>query len=456
MNSENTYPPGFLWGAATAAYQIEGAVAEDGRGPSIWDTFSHRPGAVLRGDTGDIACDHYHRWESDLDLLVELGVNSYRFSVAWSRVLPTGAGAVNQAGLDFYGRLVDGLLERDITPMVTLYHWDLPQALQDVGGWANRDTADRFADYAGIVHRSLGDRVPYWLTLNEPYCSAFVGHLEGRHAPGIRDEATAVTALHHLLLAHGKGVQTLRADGVSGQVGITLNLTSVRAGSDAQEDVEAARRLDLFENRMFLDPVLRGQYPDDARTFYDGVTGFEFVHDGDLETISAPLDYFGVNYYERHAAVADPRDPVRGWAKVPPAEPTISGISVEPVGLKEILHRVADEYTTLPLIVTETGQALFDYVDPEREINDAERVHFYRSHIEAATEAMNDGVELVGFFPWSFMDNFEWAWGYGHRFGMYFVDYATQERIPKQSAHWYASWLRQVGAREPLSALQVP
>jgi len=440
------FPEGFLWGAATAAYQIEGAVDEDGRGPSIWDTFSHTPGAVLRGDTGDIACDHYHRWEQDLDLLVDLGVNSYRLSVAWPRVVPTGSGAVNEKGLDFYDRLVDGLVERGIAPMVTLYHWDLPQALQDAGGgWANRDTAAHFADYASVVAGRLGDRVSHWLTLNEPYCSAFVGHLEGRHAPGVRDEATAVTVLHHLLLAHGLGVQALRGSGVAGQVGITCNLTSPHPASERAEDVAAARRLDLYENRMFLDPLFRGAYPDDARDYYDGITDFSFVREGDLETIAAPIDYFGINYYERHLVEADPADAVRGWRRVPDPHPTTVGIGVHPEGLREILERVARDYTSLPLIVTETGISLHDYVDPAGEIHDAERTAFYDGHMRAAHEAIENGVDLVGFFPWSLMDNFEWAWGYAYRFGMYYVDYRTQERIPKDSARWFAEVTRRNG-----------
>jgi beta-glucosidase len=439
------FPDGFLWGAATAAYQIEGAVREDGRGPSIWDTFAHTPGAVLRGDTGDVACDHYHRWPADLDLLRDLGVGAYRFSVAWSRVMPAGAGGVNAAGLDFYDRLTDGLLERGITPMVTLYHWDLPQALQDSGGWANRDTADHFADYARLVHDRLGDRVPYWLTLNEPYCSAFVGHLDGTHAPGLRDEKVAVTALHHLLLAHGKAVAALRADGVTGQVGITCNLTSVHPASSDPADGAAARRLDLHENRMFLDPLFRGAYPDDAAEHYGAVTDFGFVHDGDLQLIGAPLDYFGINYYERHQVRADPADPVRGWQRVRPARPTVTGIGVHPEGLREILERVARDYTPLPLVVTETGLALHDYVGPDGEIADDERIAFFDGHIRAAHEAMAAGVPLIGFFPWSFMDNFEWASGYGVRYGVYYVDYATQERRPKRSARWYASVIRDNG-----------
>jgi beta-glucosidase len=439
------FPEGFLWGAATAAYQIEGAVDRDGRGPSIWDTFSHTPGAILRGDTGDIACDHYDRWEADLDLLSDLGVNSYRFSVSWSRVLPTGAGSVNTPGLDFYDRLVDGLVARNIAPMVTLYHWDLPQALQDVGGWANRDTAHRFADYSRIVHERLGDRVGHWLTLNEPYCSAFVGHLEGRHAPGIRDEAIAVSTVHHLLLGHGEAIQALRADGATGQLGITCNLTSPHPASDSEADVAATRRLDLYENRMFLDPLFKGRYPEDAASYYEGVSDFDFVRDGDLETISEPIDYFGINYYERHLVEADPADAIRGWRRVPDPDQTIVGIGVHPEGLHEILTRVSRDYTSVPLIVTETGLAMHDYVDPERQVKDDKRIEFFDGHIRAAHQAIEQGVKLVGFFPWSFMDNYEWAWGYAYRFGMYYVDYATQERIPKTSASWYSKVTRANG-----------
>lgn len=437
------FPQGFVWGAATAAYQIEGAVAEDGRGPSIWDEFCRLPGAVGRGDNGDIACDHYHRWPGDLDLLEELGVGAYRFSVAWSRIFPEGTGRVNRAGLDFYERLVDSLLSRNITPMVTLYHWDLPQALQETGGWADRATAEKFADYSATVATRLGDRVESWITLNEPYCSAFVGYVEGRHAPGIVDEATAVQVLHHLLLGHGLATSAIRATGVSGKVGLTLNLTSPHPASSAPEDVAAYRRLDLYENRMFLDPVLGRGYPADAEDFYRGITDFGFVQPGDLDVIAAPMDFLGVNYYERHLVQADPAN-ARGWRRLPDPNPTISGIGVHPEGLGEVLDRVS-EYTDLPLMITETGIALHDYVDPERRIHDQERIDFYDGHVRAAADAIARGVNLVGFFPWSFMDNFEWAWGYGHRFGLYYVDYATQERIPKDSASWYARLTRANG-----------
>ncbi len=439
------FPDGFQWGAATAAYQIEGAAAEAGRGPSIWDTFSHEPGRVLLSDNGDIACDHYHRWREDLDLLAQLGVDSYRFSVSWSRIQPTGKGPVNQAGLDFYDRLVDGLLERGIAPMVTLYHWDLPQALQDGGGWASRDTSARFADYAVHVHQVLGERVPQWLTLNEPYCSAFVGHLEGRHAPGIQDEATAVAVVHHLLLAHGLGVQALRADGVTGDVGITCNLTSPHPASESEADTDACRRLDLYENRLFLDPLFRGAYPDDAVAYFDGVSDFGFVQAGDLATISAPIDYFGINYYERHLVEADPVDPVRGWRRVPDPHPTVVGIGVHPEGLREILNRVHDEYTELPLYVTETGLALHDHVDPNGEIRDEERIDFFAGHLGAVLDAIDDGVDVRGIAPWSLMDNFEWAWGYAYRFGMTYVDYRTQVRTPKTSFFWYQDVIQRKG-----------
>lgn len=440
-----TFPQDFLWGAATAAYQIEGAVGRDGRGPSIWDTFSHIPGNVLRGDTGDIACDHYERWESDLDLLSDLGVNAYRLSVAWSRVIPDGRGDTNKLGLDFYDRLIDGLVARGIRPMVTLYHWDLPEALQKTGGWANRDTAHHFADYATTVTERIGDRVSHWLTLNEPWVSAFVGNLEGRHAPGIRDEATAVKVAHHLLLGHGQALHALRAQNLPGQIGITCNLTSPHPASDSPDDIDAAKRLDLFENRLFLDPLFTGAYPDDMPAYYEGISDLSFIQDGDLEKISAPVDFFGINYYERHLVTADPADPKRGWKRVRDANPTIVGIGVHPEGLYEILTRVHNEYTDVPLIVTETGIALHDYADPEGQIKDAERIDFYDGHIRAAHQAIHDGVPLSGFFPWSFLDNYEWAWGYAYRFGMYYVDYATQQRIPKSSALWYAKVARANG-----------
>ncbi len=441
------FPAGFLWGVATAAYQVEGAAREDGRGLSIWDVFAHTPGKVTHGDTGDIACDQYHRLEADLDLLVELGIPAYRFSVAWPRIMPAGHGAVNQRGLDYYSRLVDGLLARNITPMLTLYHWDLPQALQEVGGWTNRATAGYFADYATVVYRALGDRVPFWITLNEPWCSAFVGHLEGRHAPGWQDEAAALAATHHLLLAHGQGVQALRAAGAAEGVGITLNLAWNVPTSDDPADVAAAQRLDGNQNRLFLDPLFHARYPADMLAHYAPVSDFGFVQAGDLATIAAPLDFLGINYYEKHVVQADPTDPTRGALVLPPTGPLTSvGNGSDPDGLRELLVRVSQDYTPIPLYVTESGAAFYDYVNPTDRVTDTERIAYLDVHFRAAHQALAQGVDLRGYFVWSYLDNFEWAMGYAQRYGLVFIEFGTQRRIPKQSALWY----RQVIQRNAL------
>lgn len=440
------FPDGFLWGTATAAYQVEGAVHEDGRGPSIWDVFSHTPGKVKHGDTGDIACDQYHRLDADLDLLVELGIPAYRFSVAWPRIIPDGRGAVNQRGLDYYARLVDGLLKRNITPMLTLYHWDLPQALQETGGWTSRETTDAFAEYAMIVYRALGDRVPLWTTLNEPWCSAFVGHLEGRHAPGWRDEAGALTAMHHLLVAHGKAIQALRAAGAHDGLGITLNLAWNVPASQESADVAATQRVDGNENRLFLDPLFRRSYPEDMLVHYRPVTDFRFVQEDDLAVIAAPIDFLGVNYYEQHVIRADPADPRRGAIIVPPAEPlTAGGISIDPDGLRALLVRVSREYTSIPLYITENGVALHDYVNPEGEAIDPERVAYLDAHFHAAHAAIDQGAKVRGYFVWSFLDNFEWAEGYSRRFGIVHVDFGSQRRTPKHSAYWYREVIQRNG-----------
>ena len=437
-------PDGFLWGVATAAYQIEGSIAADGRGPSIWDTFSATPGAVRHGDTGAIACDHYRRWESDLGLLTDLGVGGYRFSIAWPRILPEGTGPVNQAGLDHYRRLVDGLLDRGITPAVTLYHWDLPQTLQDAGGWADRRTVAAYAEYAQVLADALGDRVPLWITHNEPWVASFLGYGSGVHAPGIRDGRAALLAAHHLLLSHAAALPVLRR--TTGQVGITLNLTPMGTpGADAV-DRAAVVREDGNANRWFLDPLLRGSYPADLVDWYgaqfDGV-----VRDGDLEAIHAPVDFLGINYYFRNWVIAgsDPRaHPVLPSLNTRPARPeglptTSMGWTVEPDALRELLVRLRREYEDLPPIyITENGAAYDDYVDPEGGIDDDERIAFLHAHLTALHEAVAAGVDVRGYFCWSLMDNFEWAEGYSRRFGLYFVDYGSQRRIPKASAQWYA------------------
>jgi beta-glucosidase len=442
------FPSGFQFGTSTASYQIEGAATEDGRGPSIWDTFSHTPGRVYRGDTGDIACDHYHRLESDLDLLAGLGCTSYRFSIAWPRIMPDGRGPVNQPGLDFYKRLLAGLRERGITPMATLYHWDLPQPLQDEGGWAARDTAQRFADYAAALADGLADQVPLWVTLNEPWCSSFAGYLQGRHAPGITDLDAALRAAHHLMLGHGYACQALRAGG-GGQVGIALNLLDVSAASADPRDTAAAARVDCHVNRWFLDPLLLGSYPALLLDWYAERADVSFRADGDLKLIAQPLDFLGVNFYSREVVAAGD-DPVLGSRRIRPSRPlTHAGLAIEPAGLTRVLERVNADYPAIPLYVTENGACFNDYVDPEGQVDDFERVDYLRGYLAAAADAIRAGVDLRGYYVWSLLDNFEWGYGYSRRFGLVYVDYRTQQRIPKQSARWYGEFIAEQTAGRP-------
>lgn len=433
----NRFPPGFLFGASTAAYQVEGAADEDGRGRSMWDTFCRVPGAVTHGDTGDIACDHYHRVDADLDLMAELGLPAYRFSIAWPRIIPDGIGAANQKGLDFYRRLVDGLHARGVEPVATLYHWDLPQSLQDAGGWVNRDTVHRFRDYAEVVLESLGEAVPLWATINEPFCSAMVGHLEGRHAPGVTDLGSALASAHHLLVAHGHAVEVIRRSAPAARVGITQLLSDISAASESDADQAAARRLDGYENRWFLDPVLRGSYPADMLDWYGQQMPVGFIRDGDMQVISAPTDFLGVNYYETKTVARDPQERYH-QARVLPAVGalTAGGLDARPAGLGRILRRVRG-YTDLPLYITENGAAFHDYVDPEGGVDDHERVSYLSSHFAETLCAIDAGVDVRGYFVWSLLDNLEWADGYSRRFGLVFVDFGTQARIPKASARWY-------------------
>jgi beta-glucosidase len=438
------FPSKFLWGTATASYQIEGAVAEDGRAPSIWDTFSHSAGRVALDDTGDVACDHYHRWREDLDLLADLGVRAYRFSVAWPRVVPDGTGPVNTAGLDFYDRLVDGILERGIDPVVTLYHWDLPQALEDRGGWAVRPTVDAFGAYVEAVADRLGDRVPMWVTINEPWVAAMLGYVLGTHAPGRRSARDGLLAGHHLLLAHANAVQVLRRTG--GDIGITLNVTDVVPASDQPGDAAAARLADQQVNRWFLDPLLLGRYPEEMAAAY-GPLAEGIVREGDLDAIRAPIDFLGINYYFRtHVAAAEPvpdaDDPLALLpyrAVVPDGLPvTAMGWPVEPNGLRDILLRLAREYPRMPIHVTENGSAWDDRVEPDGAVDDVERAAYLETHLAAVHEAMAGGADVRGYFAWSLLDNFEWAEGYGKRFGLVRVDYDTLTRTPKASFRRYA------------------
>jgi beta-glucosidase len=436
------FPRGFLFGAATAAYQIEGAADEDGRGPSIWDTFCRVPGAVTHGDSGAIACDHYHRFDADLDLIADMDLSAYRFSIAWPRIVPEGTGTVNQKGLDFYLRLVDGLHARGVEPVATLYHWDLPQPLQDAGGWANRDTAQHFCDYAQVVLDCLGDAVPLWVTVNEPFCSAMVGHLQGRHAPGIADLGSALASAHHLLLAHGQAVDLIRRSAPGARVGIAHLLSDIAAASESDADQAAARRLDGQENRWFLDPVLRGSYPADMLDWYGQRVPIGFIRDGDMRVIAAPTDFLGINYYETKTVADDPAEPfhrarvIPTAARLAPGGLTAGGLDARPAGLGRILRRVHDR-TALPLYITESGAAFHDYVDPEGGVDDLERVTYLNEHFSETLRAIQAGVDVRGYFVWSLLDNFEWADGYSRRFGLVFVDFGTQARIPKASARWY-------------------
>jgi beta-glucosidase len=433
------FPGHFLFGAAASAYQIEGAADEDGRGPSIWDTFCRTPGKVIHGDTGDIACDHYHRADADLDLIAELGLDTYRFSVAWPRILPGGSGAPNQKGLDFYRRLVEGLRERGITPMATLYHWDLPQPLQDAGGWAERDTVDRFTDYAQVVLDQLGPDVPLWVTMNEPFCSAMIGHLQGRHAPGLIDLGAALRAGHHVLLAHGRAVQIARAAAPDAQAGIALNLSDIAAASEDDADVAAAGRLDGYENRWYLDPLFARGYPADMLAWYARSASTDFVRDGDMATIAAPTDFLGINYYETKVVAHDPAEPYHQAREIPYAgrDATAGGLDPRPAGLGRILRRVHEHYTTQPLYITENGAAYHDYTTPDGQVHDTERVGYLNDHLTEAAAAIDAGIDLRGYYVWALIDNLEWADGYSRRFGIVHVDYPTQARTPKASALWY-------------------
>jgi len=431
------FPPDFVWGVATSAYQIEGAVAEDGRGPSIWDTFSHTPGNTLNGDTGDIACDHYHRWPEDVELIAGLGVDAYRFSVAWPRVQPDGKGAWNPKGLDFYERLVDALLEKKIAPHLTLYHWDLPQALQDQGGWANRETTQRFADYAVHIAERLGDRVASIATHNEPWCTTFLGNLNGQFAPGLRDLPTALQVSHHLLLSHGLALQAMRAAGVKAPLGIVLNQSPATPATATTEDLVLANREYTRFVRWFMDPIFLGHYPQDSATAYPQAA-YPAVHENDFTTIGQKLDFLGVNYYTRIWASTD--TPGR-------AAPNLMGVSdmgweVYPQGLTELLLKINADYTLPPIYITENGMANADRL-VDGKVDDHARIEYIRTHLEAIAASRNQGVDVRGFFYWSLLDNYEWNSGYAKRFGLIHVDYATQKRVPKQSAHWYRDFIKQ-------------
>ena len=436
------FPDGFVWGVATSAHQIEGAFHDDGRGPSIWDRLEAVPGSIADGSDASVACDHYHRWREDIDLMTRLGVNAYRFSIAWPRILPAGRGTVNAAGLDFYDKLVDALVDGGIRPFITLYHWDLPQKLQDNGGWLSRDTVDAFVEYADVVTARLGDRVKHWMTHNEPWCIAHLGHDSGEHAPGIKDPAGALRVAHHVLLSHGRACPVIRKNVPDARVGIVLNLTPSSPASNNPEDADASRWFDGFFNRWYLDPLFRGGYPEDVVEDRIAAGHLEsrqlpFVRPGDMETISAPMDFLGVNYYSRVVMRAGEDAWPEAVQVVPDDGLTDMGWEVYPQGLTELVERVHREYGPQRLYITENGAAYSDGPDESGRVADTRRIDFMRGHVRACQRAIENGVPLAGYFAWSLMDNFEWAHGYERRFGLYWVDYKTQKRIPKDSAFWY-------------------
>lgn len=443
MSAESrlTFPSGFVWGAATSAYQIEGAWNEDGRSESIWDSFSHTPGKIANGDSGDVACDHYHRWQEDIRLMQEIGLQAYRFSISWPRVLKDGLGPLNPAGMDFYDRLVDGLLAAGIQPWATLYHWDLPQRLEEAGGWPTRPLVDAFCAYADAVSRRLGDRVSHWITFNEPYVSAFIGYEEGRHAPGRRDRRAALAAAHHMLLAHGRSLAVIRANSPGSQAGITLNLTWMEPASPGPADRQEARRMDGWVNRWFLDPLVGRGYPADILASLQ--SGAEWIQPGDLEQIAAPVDFLGVNYYFRHVIRADvPEEQNQPRTVFPSGEQTEMGWEVCPEGLFNLLARLRFEYDFPAIYITENGAAYEDQIGADGQVDDPQRISYLRRHLQQVRRAIDCGAPVRGYFVWSLLDNLEWAYGYAKRFGLIYVDYTTQRRIPKASARWYSQVIR--------------
>lgn len=444
MAQELRFPPGFIWGAATAAYQIEGAWNEDGKGESIWDRFAHTPGKIVDGTTGDVACDHYHRWEEDVAHMAAMGLKSYRFSISWPRIFPTGSGPVNERGLDFYRRLIEALNARGIIPNVTLYHWDLPQALEDRGGWANRDTALRFAEYAALLFRRLGAAVPLWTTHNEPFIQTFYGYGTGQYAPGRHEPWTMLSVAHHLLLSHGLAVQAFRAEfprssaNRSGpQIGIVLIIWPAHPASLRPWDVDANRFADGATNRIFLEPLFRGRYPEDVLRHFAWRGMRPAIRPGDMEIISAPLDFLGLNTYSRMINRFYPFDLIGGVRQATPPGPTTAmGWEIYPPCILETLRK-AREYTDLPLYITENGAAFDDAVEADGAVNDAARVAYLRDHIAMAHRALQEGIDLRGYYVWTLLDNFEWSYGLRKRFGLLYTDFATGRRIWKRSAYWY-------------------
>ena len=443
------FPDGFTWGVATSAYQIEGAPNEDGRGESIWDRFSHTPGRTRNGDTGDVACDHYHRWPEDIALMADLGVQAYRFSISWPRIQPSGRGDVNVKGLDFYDRLVDGLLEAGIEPLPTLYHWDLPAALDDEGGWPSRVAAEAFADYAVLVADRLGDRVKRWITQNEPWCQSFLSYQLGVHAPGHTNWYEAITASHHILLSHGLAAEAIRSTSSQAEVGIALNFEPADPATGDQRAREAAERYRGYFFRWFLDPLFGRGYPVDMVDEYRSAghlpNGLDFIEAGDMDIVSTPLDFLGVNYYTRHTSGADETLDKQSEIRIDGSEYTAMNWEVNPEAFERLLKWIADEYQPGRILITENGCSYPDGPGPDGRVHDERRIRYLHQHLQAVQKAIEAGVPIEGYLQWSLLDNFEWSHGYHQRFGIVHVDFDTQVRTPKDSTYWYRDVIERNG-----------
>lgn len=440
------FPDGFVWGTAASSYQVEGAWNEDGRGLSIWDTFCRTPGKVWHGETGDVAADHYHRWPEDVQIMADLGLDAYRFSTAWPRILPQGTGRVNPAGLDFYDRLVDALLAQSITPYVCLYHWDLPQALQDAGGWPNRDTVKHFADYARVVAQRLGDRVTHWLPHNEPFVAAVLGYLTGEHAPGLQDPAAAIVTAHHLLLSHGLAAEAIREEVPNARIGIAANVSPIYPASDSDEDRQAAARYDLIVNRLFLDPLFLGHYPAGIMDMLGPL--FPAMPPEDMHHIASSLDWIGINYYSRSVVKNDPSAFLIGATQVHPVGNDYSGMwEIYPEGMYDLLMCIQHDYHPTEMLVTENGICVPDGLDFDGRVRDIRRSAYLRDHLAQVHRAIQDGAPVRGYSVWSLLDNFEWAFGYSKRFGLVYVDFETQQRTVKDSGRWFAQVVKENGLR---------
>lgn len=438
LMSEIKFPEGFIWGTATSAYQIEGGYNSDGKGESIWDRFTHIEGKIRNNDNGDVACDHYHLYPEDVELMKKLGIKSYRFSIAWTRVFPDGTGEPNEKGIQFYKNLVDLLNKNGITPAVTLYHWDLPQKLQDNGGWANRETAEHFENFARYMFKELGDAVPIWITLNEPWVTSFVGYWYGGHPPAIKDMPTALLAAHNLMLAHGKAVRAFREMGMKGEIGVTLNLNPGYPASESQEDIQAAQRMNEFSNGWFLDPILKGKYPEGLAGLLESKVGMPQISEEDLTIVHSEIDFLGVNYYSGSSVYNDPDNwPFEYSTTGTGKKRTFTNWEIYPEGLCDLLVYLNEEYDGIKIFITENGAAFNDVIGKDGTIEDDDRIDYLKQHISEIYNAINLGVNVAGYYQWSIIDNFEWNSGYSVKFGLVHVDFATQKRSFKKSAMWY-------------------